>query len=86
MANVSTPKSLGHQCLDWHTQELLARELEEPLCLRVDGDNLAFAINDDDRVGCCFEETSKPRFNFLPCSGVSNDADDESTRLGPQGA
>ena len=86
MANVSTPKALGHQCLDWHTQEVLARELEEPLCLRVEDDYLAFAIDDDDRVGCCFEETSKPRFDFLPCSGVSNDADDQSARLGLQRA
>ena len=58
------------------TQEVLAREFEEPLCLRVEDDYLAFAIDDDHRVGCCFEETSKPGSNFLTWSDVSNDADD----------
>ena len=62
------------------------RVLEEPLCLRVEDNHLAFAIDDDDRVGCCFEETSKLFLNFLPCSGVSDDADDQSTPLGLQRA
>ena len=84
--SVSTAKTLGHQCLDWHAQEILARELEEPLCLRVEDDDLAFAVDDDDRVGRCLEKTSKPRFNLLSCSGVPNDADDERTRLGLQRA
>lgn len=84
MATVSTPKALRHQCLDWHTQEVLARVLKEPLGLCVKDDHRAFEIDDDDRVGCCFEETSKLRFNFLPCRGVSNNADDESPRLGLQ--
>src|SRR6476620_2245836 len=59
MVNVSTPKALGHRRLDRHAQEVLARVFEEPLCLRVEDDHLAFAIDDDDRVGCGFEETSK---------------------------
>ncbi len=86
MATVPTPKALGHQCLDWHPQEVRARVLEEPLCLCVEDDDRAFTIDDDDRIGCGFEETSEPRFNFLPCSGVSNDADDERPRLGLQRA
>ena len=68
------------------TQEVLAREFEEPLCLRVDDDYVSFAIDDDDRVGRSFEETSKSCFNFLPCCGVSNDADDYSTGLSLQRA
>ena len=86
MVTVSTPKALGHQCLDWLAQEVLARVLEEPLCLRVEDDHLAFAIDDDDRVGCGFEETSKPLLDFPPCRGVPDDADDQSTRLGLQRA
>jgi len=86
MVAVSTPKALGHQGLDWHTQEVLARVLEEPLCLRVEDNHLAVAIDDDDRVGCSFEETSKPLLNFLACRGVSDDADDECPRLGLQRA
>ena len=60
--------------------------LKSRSALRVEDDHLAFAIDDDDRVGRCFEETSKPRFDFLSCGGVPNDADDESTRLGLQRA
>ena len=86
MADVSTPKTLRYQCLDRHAQEVLTRELEEPFCLRVEDDHLAFAIDDDDRVGRCLEETPKPCFDFLPRGGVSNDADDESARLGLQRA
>ena len=86
MASVSTPEAVGHQCLDWHAQEVLARVLEEPLCLSVDNDDRAFAIDDDDRIWRGFEEASKLRFNFLSCRGVSNDADDQGARLGLQRA
>jgi hypothetical protein len=59
---------------------------EEPLCLRVEDDHPAFAIDDDDRVGCGFEETAELLLNFLPCSGVPDDADNQSTPLGLQRA
>ena len=60
--------------------------LEEPLRLRVEDDHPAFAIDDDDRVGCGFEETSKPRLDLLPCGRIPDDADDQSPLLGLQRA
>jgi hypothetical protein len=86
MVTVPAPKALGYQCLDWLAQEILARVLEEPLRLRVEDDHVAFTVDDDDRVGCRFEEASKPLLDFPTCRGVSDDADDERPRLGLQRA
>ena len=53
---MATSKPFGDEDLHVLAEKLGTCVAEEPLGLRVDANDLALAVDDDDRIGCGFEE------------------------------
>src|ERR1051326_1162373 len=77
IVDVRFAKSFRHEPFERRADQLFARVSEHPLRLRVDDDDFAGAVDDDDAVWRRFEQSAKTLLRAALRRHVADDADDE---------
>src|SRR5436309_3052897 len=76
-----SPEALRNQDLNRLPHQFFARVPKQPLRLRVDQDDLALSIDDDNGIGCGFQQTPELLFGALALRDVANSSGDQGCLL-----